>query len=293
MASVKEATQLICQQLLSFGIEDSEVQREAQLIISSVTGKSASLLMAFPEVFLSEQELEGLYAMLERRRLREPLQYILQNTGFFGLEFTVGPGVLIPRSDTEILVEETLKQLKGKETPLLAEVGAGSGAVSISLLKSIADAKMFACEVSVDAYAIAQKNADRHGVEDRLSLALADWRQWIKTLPGPLDALVSNPPYIPFGIRTTLAPEVRDWEPDLALYGTDEDGLGFYREFSLLPSQLFKEDGFIALEFGYGQAETLKRLFAEAGWLELLIAPDLSGIARVLIARRKNTFEKA
>lgn len=269
------------------GIGKDEARRESELILCRITKRSLSEILAFKDQPLTAEEEVGLHAILERRKQREPLQYILGDTYFWGLRFIVGPGVFIPRPDTECLVEAVLFHLSGRQSPVLGEIGIGSGAISVSLLHSLKTAKSFAVELSGEAYAAALQNAQAHGVANRLFLDRADWRDWLSGLTAPLDALVTNPPYIPKHLAATLAPEVRDWEPACALYGTDEDGLGFYRELATLPKELFKEKGFIALEFGFGQAPELLAIFQKAGWFDLEIREDLAGIPRVLTGLRK------
>ncbi|MBY0358970.1 MAG: peptide chain release factor N(5)-glutamine methyltransferase [Candidatus Obscuribacterales bacterium] len=289
MLSFSAAAKYVSQELERLGIDQSEAKRESELILVHVTALSLSQILAFPERNLSAEQAESLAQVLARRKKREPLQYILGQTFFWALPFKVLPGVFIPRADTESVVESALALLSGLQDIQIAEIGVGSGAISISLLSELKEAQVNAVELSAVAYETALANAELNGVSKRFRLVCSDWRAWAENLP-PLDVLIANPPYIPASLAPTLAPEVALWEPAEALYGIDEDGLGFYREIARLPERLFKPTGFVVLEFGDGQATAVESIFRQAAWTEISLKQDLAGNLRVLTASKNKVF---
>jgi release factor glutamine methyltransferase len=281
IASVKKTLLLT---LLDSGIEQHEARREADLIIQHVLGFSVAEQLLRSDLALELQHSARIQEIAAQRKQRFPLQYCLGETWFMGLRFEVGPEVLIPRADTEILVETALELLSARRNPVFLDLGTGSGAIAVALLCIRSDAKAYAVDVSDDAVSVAARNARAHKIEDRLSLVAQDWELYD---PGePLDAIISNPPYIPLSMQSELQPEVGVFEPKQALFGTDDDGLGFYRKLSQSAGQLLKPDGFIALEVGKGQAEAVADIFRAARWKDISMRNDLNLIPRVVSAFR-------
>ena len=295
--TLNEARSLFIAELVALGIDRAEARAEADLAMRSLTGLSAAALIVQGDKPFAAAQQRRFEEILEGRRQRRPIQYILGEASFMGLDFIVDDSVLIPRLDTEILVEATLLHLEQLQRPIsgsylgshlgssalhLLEVGAGSGIIAVSLLKRVPGLMATAFEISPGAARVCRANAVKHGVDGRLHLIEGDYRQGLRALGGAYSIFVSNPPYIPAADLPGLAPEVRGYEPDLALRGEGEDGLGFYRSFAeLLPScQPFKKAA-VFLEFGHGQGEQVQSLFQEAGYETTLIA-DLSGKPRVM-----------
>jgi release factor glutamine methyltransferase len=221
-------------------------------------------------------ELGAFRERVGRRARREPLQHILGRTEFWSLPFLVTPAVLIPRSDTEILVEEALKRAGGPSSIL--DVGTGSGAIAIALAHELPAATVVAMDVSAEALAVAAENARGNGVEGRVSFLQAD----MGTLPGgPYDLIVANPPYISEAEVVELMPEVRDFEPHLAVIG-GRDGLDCYRRLLPAAAACLKPGGWLLLEVGCGQASAVQDLLRENGFGERFAATDLAGIERVV-----------
>jgi release factor glutamine methyltransferase len=214
--------------------------------------------------------------MVARRARREPLQYILGTQEFMGLEFEVSPAVLIPRRDTEVLVEEAVK--RSLPAARILDIGAGSGCIAVALAKALPQAEVWGVEKSPEALALAQRNAGQHGV--RMTLFEGSL---FEPFPGQtFDLIVSNPPYIPTGDLENLQPEVRDYEPWGALDG-GADGLDFYRLIISAAPGYLTLGGWLLFEVGLGQAEAVLGLFAAAGLFgECFTARDAAGIERVV-----------
>lgn len=258
---------------------------EAEVLLAHVLGMERIGLYTSFDRPLSEEERGAYRALVKRRFAGEPSQYLTGKQEFWSLSFNVSPAVLVPRPDTEVLVEEALSFLvaQGKAGKVL-DVGTGSGAVAIALAHECPDAEVFACDVSVDALAVAVGNGTSNEVkvswiEGPTSKALAE---------GPFDVLVSNPPYIPTATLETLMPEVRDYEPHLALDG-GADGLLVFREILTSAPELVKPGGWIGFEVeGERQAGEVKALLLASGdWESPHIRLDYSGLQRVVSARRK------
>lgn len=244
-------------------------------------GVSRDLLMSDPNRELAG---EGLEEALCRRCAREPLQYILGEWWFYRQTYEVSPACLIPRSDTEILVEEAISMLP--QGAYFADFCTGSGCIAISTLAERPDTSAVALELSDAALEMAKRNALRNGVFNRLSLKKADVLHLEKTsqlFEGRLSAIFSNPPYIRTEVLETLEPEVKR-EPRMALDGGD-DGLVFYRAILSEAPRLLREDGFVLFEIGYDQGAEICALAEEHGF-RCLIRKDFGGCDRVAILRR-------
>ena len=223
-------------------------------------------------------------AWVERRRAGEPIQYITGEAEFYGLRFEVDREVLIPRPETEHLVERVIELASGFERQRIVDVGTGSGAIAVALASHLPDAHIHATEKSAGALKVAQGNAARNGVRERVRFHEGDL---LAPVAGKLfDVIVSNPPYVAEGDRDSLAVEVRDYEPEEALFA-GVDGLGVYRR--LIPAAfdaLFHER-YLALEIGFGQEAAVHDLLAGAGFAQIEFTKDLQGISRVAVARRR------
>jgi release factor glutamine methyltransferase len=277
--------------LLALKIELSEATAEAEQIIASVTGLSRSEQVLRQEPIVLRWR-EDAFLILEKRKERVPLQYILGRAYFMGLEFMVAPGVFIPRPDTETLVEVALQIIPPHQRTRVIDIGTGSGILSVLIAKHRPSAKIVAVDVSSQAVDMARENAKRHAVLDQISFVHADWRTY---LPEALDVIVSNPPYIPASEKESLPAEVIEYEPHVALFGEGKDGLGHYRQLAKVVPSCFAQPwgvgkassgqlGWIVCEFGDGQAEDVLRAFTAEGFSEAKITNDISGKPRVISA---------
>lgn len=225
---------------------------------------------------LAATELEAYRALVGRRARREPLQYIRGRAEFWSLPFKVSPAVLIPRADTEVLVEEGLKRASG--ACRILDVGAGSGAIAVALAHERPEAALEAVDLSTEALAVARANAAANGVAERIQFRQED----LRSLSGAgFDLVVSNPPYIPSADLAGLMPEVRQFEPLLALDG-GADGLAAYRALAAQARGLLRLGGWLLLEVGIGQAEAVAQLLRDAGLQDVFTRADYAGVPRVV-----------
>jgi release factor glutamine methyltransferase len=229
-------------------------------------------------VFLLQYE-----PLVARRERREPVSYILGRREFWGLPFEVGPDVLIPRQETEFIVEEAIA-LTGKDSrPRIVDVGTGSGCIGISLAREIPGARIIATDVSRHALDVARRNAARHGVSDRMTFVETSFLEGIEQ---GVDLIVSNPPYVPSVSEPGLTPEVRDYEPSVALFG-GTDGLDGLRSVLEGAAEKLAPGGWLVMEFGCGQDDCVTELVSGVGGLDLVkIRHDLQDIPRTVICRR-------
>jgi release factor glutamine methyltransferase len=263
------------------GIRAGDIDREVELLLQHVTGWSSAQQHLHADEKLTDAHAAAIKDIADQRAERIPLQYILEEAWFMGLRFNVRPGVLIPRADTETLAEVSLKLLERTQSPLIVDVGTGSGILAIALAHFRPDLRAIAIDVSKEALFIAKENGALHGVLDRVQLVRSDWNEW-QGEKSVFDAIISNPPYISPDQRSGLEPEVLDHEPPLALFGPDADGLGFYRSLSQKAPAHLAPGGFIAVEIGFGQAEAVLAIFKSGPWIDLQVHNDLSGIPRVV-----------
>lgn len=225
---------------------------------------------------LSQVELDAIRPLVKRRGQREPLQYIVGTTEFWSLEFNVTPDVLIPRADTEILVEEALSHAEPSGT--LLDVGTGSGAIVISLATELPEWQLTGLDISAAALAVAQQNSEKHHLNNRLEFLEGN----LAELPQQqYDLIISNPPYISRNEWEELMPEVRCFEPELALLA-EHDGLACYQQLAGQASQRLKAGGWLLVEIGYSQASEVEELFSAAGLVNLFVRDDYSGQPRVV-----------
>jgi release factor glutamine methyltransferase len=264
------------------GKEIDSARLEAELLLAATLDLDRVGLYVNFERPLDAAELSAFRERVQRRARREPIQYILGETEFWSLNFNVGPEVLVPRADTEVLVEESLARIEGSARVL--DVGTGSGAIAIALAHEKPEILVTALDCSEPALDVACNNAQRNGVADRVTCLLGD----LASLPtGPFEMVISNPPYIPSGDWQTLMPEVRDYEPRLALDGGD-DGLQAYRQLTVQAGQVLVPGGWLLVEVGLGQAADVSVLFKAAGLVEIGQRDDYAGIPRVVMGKVKS-----
>ncbi len=266
---------------------------EAQLLLALALGVSRTAVLTglHPEPNADQQK--GFARLLAARVRRVPLAYLRGTQEFYGLNFAVTPAVLIPRPETELLVDFAREKLADRtaennhdqdnDPPCFADVGAGSGCVAIAILAHCPQARGIAFDLAPDALAIARKNAVANGVAARLGFARGDLLTGANS--GRFDVIVSNPPYISQDDLETLQPEVREFEPRLALDG-GLDGLALYRPLASQARRALKPGGWLAVEVGQGQAAPVRALLEQQGLSELEIRPDLAGIGRVVCGRK-------
>ncbi len=262
--------------LADAGVE--EPRREAALLMASAIARDAVFLIAHPEYHLADEEAETFASYITRRAAREPFHYIVGEKEFYGLSFSVSPSVLIPRPETEMLVDEALRARPNR----FCEVGVGSGCISVAILKTLPDAIAVGLEMSGEAIEVALANARRHGVDGRLELRESDIFSALED--ERFELIVSNPPYVPANEIAGLQPEVREYEPHAAL--TDgENGLGIISKLVQQSPKYLSSGGWLMFEMGIGQAEDVLGMLDPLVWNEVSLVPDLAGIPRIARAR--------
>jgi release factor glutamine methyltransferase len=268
---------------LRAGPHPEKARRDAELLLLFAAGLRRSAFLAHSDDELDLGAATHYEVLLERRREGEPIQYITGACEFYGLPLRVTPDVLIPRPETEHLVESVLALAPAFAAPRIVDVGTGSGAIAVALAHELPMARIVAIDLSEGALAVALENAKHNAVADRIRFLQGDL---LAAVAGEtFDLVVSNPPYVPAADRETLAVEVREFEPGLALFA-GEDGLEIYRR--LIPDAcgVLASGGLIALEMGCGQSDTVGRLLTAAGFIDVSFTADLQGISRVALARR-------
>lgn len=260
-------------------------RRDAELLLMYAAALTRAGLIAYPGRELDPAQAVAFEAAILRRLRHEPIQYITGTQEFYGLDLAVSPAVLIPRPETEHLVESVLHLLPHDRPTAIADIGTGSGAIAIALAANLPLASVTALDLSPAALAVATVNVNTHQLGGRIRLLLSDLLQ---ALPPServehFDAIVSNPPYVPSTDAPSLHPQVRDYEPDSALYA-GPDGLEIYRRLIPQAHAALKPGGLLALEIGYGQRQPLTELLT--GWQDLRFVDDLQGVPRVAMATR-------
>lgn len=263
------------------GVESPRV--DAEVLLSHVLGKERIYLYVHFDEPLQADELKLYKEFIKRRVMHQPVAYILGYKEFMGLRFKVSPAVLIPRPDTEILVEAVIERLKKYENINFLDIGTGSGAIALAVLHNILLAKAIAVDLSADALAVAKENADSLQLTERVTFCQGDLYEPISNQQ--FTAIISNPPYIPDSDIATLQAEVRQ-EPIGALAG-GSDGLDFYRRLIKDGISLLKPGGFMAFEVGIYQADAVGQLCIDGGLTNLTILNDYGSIERVVIAYKQ------
>jgi release factor glutamine methyltransferase len=274
------------QRLRAAGISPDEADLDARLLAEHVLGWSTERYLIDARSPATPQFVSEYDALVERRAKREPAAYIVGWQEFWGLPFEVGPGVLIPRPETELVVETALTLLNAAPlaaNPAIADVCTGSGCVAVAIARERPDVRVTATDISERALAIARRNAERHGVAARVTFVRADL---LAGVAGPFDLVSANPPYVPDADRPTLQPEVRDHEPPLALYA-GADGLDVIRRLVVEATERLRDGGVLVFEFGFGQSDEIAKLISGTRGLRMVeLRPDLQGIPRVAVARK-------
>jgi release factor glutamine methyltransferase len=265
----------------------------AELLLLHLLQRDRTWLYAHPEHTLDARQLAQYDSLLQRRAAGVPVQYLIGQQEFWGLTFEVNPSVLIPRPETEHLIEVALARLGSRrDAPLrIADVGTGSGCIAVALAREFPQAQIVATDLSAEAIEVARRNAERHGVSQRISFARTDLLQSYLVFAGtaaarPFDLIVSNPPYVGRAEQNGLQREIVEHEPHQALFA-GERGLDVYPRLIAQAAALLLPGGSLIVELGHDQAEPVRGwLGTEAGWTDVGITNDLAGIPRVLAAVR-------
>jgi len=284
MITVLESINLSTQYLSQKGIESPRINAEL-LLANILCCKRLDLYLSF-ERPLSEAEMQKYREHIKRRGNFEPLQYIVGKVEFYGLELKVNPSVLIPRPETELLVESILNQYRKEQKLLILDIGCGSGNIAIALAVNLPQSKIVSTDISDEALLIAKENSERHNVSGRIKFVKHNiLKNDLNNFP-MFDIVVSNPPYISKESFSSLQKEIKDYEPGIAV--TDEkDGLSFYREISAKISAKLKEKVKLFFEVAQGQSEEVVEIMAKNNFKNIVVIKDYQNIDRIIFGERK------
>jgi len=273
------------QRLRAAGISPTESDLDARLLAQHVLGWSTERFLTDAQSQVPEDFAARYDALVDRRATREPLAYIVGVREFWSLDFEVGPAVLIPRPSTELIVEAIVDHFPDRDAPLaVVDVCTGCGCLAVAIARERPHATVVATDISREAVEVAARNAARHGVAARVTCRAGDL---LDVIDGVHDAIVANPPYVVDNAKTALQPEVRDYEPDVALFG-GVDGLGLLTRLVAGAPAHLRSGGLLVFEFGLGQDVEVETLLADSADLDLVdVRRDLEGIARTAVARRR------
>ncbi len=274
---LRDALERASAELAAAGL--ASARRDSELLLLHILGVERSFLFAHPEQGLTESQGADYGLLVGRRSRHEPIQYITGEREFYGLRFSVTPDVLIPRPETEHLVEAALERIPEATPFRIADVGTGSGAIAVAVAVSRPLANITAFDIFPAALKVARLNATTHGVAGRIEFREADLLQGVGV--HSFDMVISNPPYIADEERETLEIEVREYEPPGALFA-GPTGVEIYERLIPQAAPALRPGGWLLMEMGAGQELQLRRLLE--GWHEIKVVPDLQGITRVMIA---------
>jgi release factor glutamine methyltransferase len=282
-----EAINRAASQLAAAGVTTARL--DAEVLLRYAITRDRAWLLAHMQEELADDHRDSFERAVARRVRREPLQYITGRQEFWGLEFMVTPDVLIPRPETELIIESAVRSVRDRNRPQrIIDLCTGSGCIAVCLAKELPQARILATDTSSQAISVARGNARQNGVADRIRFLEGDLFSPLEELDihGQVDIIVSNPPYVPSGDFSALQPEVRDYEPKMALLA-GPDGTQVQRRIINEASRFLMNHGLLIVEMGLGQADPLAQLIRQRkdyGSLEIL--KDLAGIDRVIVAKK-------
>ena len=284
MATLHERIGAARERLIAAGIPPLDAAFDAELLARHALGWDRAALL----IHGREPEPAGFPAayhpLIDRRANREPVAQIVGLREFWGLDFEVTPDVLVPRPETELIVEEALAFAREHECRTVIDIGTGSGCLAIAIATELPSVRVTAVDASEAALRVARRNAERHGVANRVAFVQSDLFEQVS---GAADLIVSNPPYMPSGNEDSLQPEVVRFEPQSALFGGGSDGLDVIRRILASAGARLSAGGCLIMEFGFGQDADVQEAARAAGWTILRVRPDLQGIPRTIVVVRR------
>ncbi|MBC2579877.1 peptide chain release factor N(5)-glutamine methyltransferase [Clostridium sp. DJ247] len=254
---------------------------DTELLLGKVLERDRLFMLLNRGHEVSVEQAEQYLKLIELRKDKMPIKYILGECEFMGLSFLVKEGILIPRPDTEILVEQTIDEIRENNFKTVCDVCTGSGAIGVSIAKLVEDIKVSCCDISDIAYDVARKNVKRLSVEEKVKIIKSDLLEYFICNGEKYDIIVSNPPYIRRDVIETLMDDVKNYEPYIALCG-GEDGLDFYRKITQQSLKVLNTNGILIFEIGYDQKEDVKHILNQYGFSDVKCFKDLAGKDRVV-----------
>lgn len=279
MITVLEVIKLSTEYLQKKGVESPRANAEI-LLAEILKCKRLELYLAFDKP-LAENEIQIYREAIRKRGLRIPLQYIVGSVEFYGLKLIVNQNVLIPRPETELLVEKIINESDNSANLKILDIGVGSGNISLTILKNLPNANVVAIDISESALEVAKQNAELNSLQDRIEFKLFDIIKDNLNSLGKYDLIVSNPPYVSENDFKSLEPELKLHEPKIAL--TDNsNGISFYKHIVEVSDQILNKPGKIYFELGKGQSNQVQNLFEQKGFNNITVIKDYSGIDRII-----------
>jgi release factor glutamine methyltransferase len=259
---------------------------DSQLILSKVINKDNLFILVNRDWEVEDKLVDEFLSLINKRKNKMPVKYILNECEFMGLDFWVEEGVLIPRPDTEILVEKAIEEIKENKLKKICDVCCGSGVIGLSLAKLLEDLDVSLFDISEKAIEVTKKNIFKLDLENKAKVYYSDLLKEAKINNMKFDMILSNPPYIRKDVIPTLMEDVKDYEPVIALDG-GEDGLDFYHRITLDSKEILNEDGMIIYEIGHDQKQDVMNILVENGFCQVECLKDLAGNDRVVLGRLK------
>jgi release factor glutamine methyltransferase len=284
MITVLEVIKLSTEYLQKKGVESPRANAEI-LLAEILKCKRLELYLSFDKP-LAENEVQIYREAIRKRGLRIPLQYIVGNVDFYGLKLIVNEQVLIPRPETELLVEKIINESDKSANLKILDIGSGSGNISLSISKNLPNSKVVAIDISENALAVAKQNAELNSLQERVEFKLFDIMKDDLNSLGKYDLIVSNPPYVSENDYDNLEPELKNYEPKIAL-SDNSDGVSFYKRIIEVSDQILNKPGKIYFELGIGQSKQVQNLFEQKGFNKITITKDYSGIDRIICGELK------
>lgn len=279
------------QELLTKGYENLKEEGiesyilDCQLILGKVLNLDRMSIIINGSLSVSEEKALEYFDLVKKRKLKMPLKYITESTEFMGIDFYVKKGVLIPRPDTEILVEEILKEIKAEKLSKVCDVCCGSGAIGLSIAKLLDNAAVICADIDDRACEVTQKNIELLSLKSKAKFIKSDLLKFAVEEKLCFDVIVSNPPYIKSDVIPTLMEDVKDYEPYIALCG-GEDGLDFYRRITEESLFVLKKGGILAYEIGYDQGNEVSEILKKHNYGDIRVVKDLAGLDRAVIGTK-------
>lgn len=272
------------EELMSVGIDSYQI--DCELLLGKAIKKDRLFILLNRDYKLTVNEQREYYNFINIRKQRMPIKYILGKCEFMGLDFYIKEGVLIPRPDTEVLVELAIKCIKEQKLKKICDVCCGSGAIGISIGKFVEDIEVKCSDISNIAYEVTLENIKRFQLKHKVEVVKSDLLNYFIDNKEKFDIIVSNPPYIRNDVIPTLMEDVKNYEPYEALSG-GQDGLDFYREITLQSLKLLNSGGFLLFEIGYDQKNSVGSILEQNGFTDISCIKDLAGMDRVIKGKRE------
>lgn len=286
MNKLKDIISQSISELKEISLSNREAAVETELLVEYITGYSKKDVLVNDNLTISDEQLQKFNKLLkERTENKKPVQYLVHSACFMGNEFYINENVLIPRPETELLVEEVISLANSidKEIIKIIDIGTGSGCIPVSLALNIRNTEIFACDISQEALNIAELNAKKYNILNQVTFVHSDLLEDVKET---FDIIVSNPPYIPSSEKENIQDEVLLHEPHSALFTEDQKGIEFYQRITEQSQSKLNKGGYLAFEMGISQSQLIRQILENLGFTDIRILKDYSGIDRIITGKK-------